>query len=279
MVPAPRCQAHRIGSANDKYEQGADRIADRIADRVMTSRVAPEASTQTRASSGGGGRSLDPVTRAFMDSHFGYNFSNVRIHSDARAAAQAQAIGARAFTSGQDIVFGSGQYQPHIDSGRRLLAHELTHVVQQSLTTTPGGLIRGGGVPNIQRWGIGGEAVIQRQPVKDEGSGDEKVDCSAKIKDVESFSWDVANHYRVTELGLSKSSISKFDCFGRGRVVACAAHFPDGIVVGVKIPESTSERTMAIKDLPKPQGRRCWYDYHCTKKGRLVLKNADCKPP
>ncbi len=77
------------------------------------------------------GHSLDPITRGFLEPRFGHDFSQVRVHSDARAAEAASAIGARAYTVSRDIVFGANEYAPQTDSGCRLLAHELTHVVQQ----------------------------------------------------------------------------------------------------------------------------------------------------
>jgi hypothetical protein len=80
----------------------------------------------------GGGQPLDPATRAFMEPRFGHDFSQVRIHTGSRAAKTAQALNARAFTVGRDIVFGAGQYALGASAGQRLLAHELTHVVQQS---------------------------------------------------------------------------------------------------------------------------------------------------
>jgi hypothetical protein len=67
-----------------------------------------------------------------MNSRFGYDFWKVRVHSGGCAAKAAGSVNAKAFTVGQDIVFGEGQYAPHTDSGKRLLAHELTHVVQQT---------------------------------------------------------------------------------------------------------------------------------------------------
>lgn len=80
-----------------------------------------------------GGSSLDSNTGEFMKSRFGgYDFSNVRIHADRRAATLAQSVNALAYTVGNDIVFGQGRYQPDTLQGRKLLAHELTHVVQQS---------------------------------------------------------------------------------------------------------------------------------------------------
>lgn len=80
------------------------------------------------------GKPLDGKTRAFMESRFDHDFSRVRVHSDEQASQSAKDVNARAYTVGQDIVFRSGHYSPHTDSGRRLLAHELTHVVQQNKT-------------------------------------------------------------------------------------------------------------------------------------------------
>ncbi|MGC2635540.1 MAG: DUF4157 domain-containing protein, partial [Acidobacteriaceae bacterium] len=76
--------------------------------------------------------SLDGATRSDMESRFGFDFSQVRVHTGARAAASARSVNALAYTVGSDVVFGTGQYAPHSDEGRRLLAHELTHVVQAS---------------------------------------------------------------------------------------------------------------------------------------------------
>jgi len=78
------------------------------------------------------GRSMDEGTRSFMESRFNYDFSNVKIHDGELAAKSASSINALAYTSGNDIVFNSEQYNPGSDSGKRLLAHELTHVVQQN---------------------------------------------------------------------------------------------------------------------------------------------------
>lgn len=79
----------------------------------------------------GGGQSLPESVRSFMEPRFGADFSQVRVHTDAGAAELARAVKAHAFTVGKDIVFGNGQYAPDSKSGKKLLAHELTHVVQQ----------------------------------------------------------------------------------------------------------------------------------------------------
>ena len=77
------------------------------------------------------GRPLDPPTRAFFEPRFGVDLSAVRIHTDTAASESVRAVNALAYTVGHDVVFNSGQYAPHSDAGRRLLAHELTHVLQQ----------------------------------------------------------------------------------------------------------------------------------------------------
>lgn len=77
------------------------------------------------------GQPLDPATRAFMEPWFGHDFSRVRVHTDARSSESAQAMNALAYMVGQDVVFGAGQYEPGTIEGKRLMAHELAHVVQQ----------------------------------------------------------------------------------------------------------------------------------------------------
>lgn len=78
-----------------------------------------------------GGHPLDAGTRAFMEPRFGHDFSNVRVHSDAQAARSARAVNAFAYTVENHIVLGTGHYSPQTTSTKRLLAHELAHVVQQ----------------------------------------------------------------------------------------------------------------------------------------------------
>lgn len=77
------------------------------------------------------GAPLDAGTRTFMEARFGQDFSRVRVHTDERASEAAYGVHARAFTVGHDVVFAAGRYAPQSAAGKRLLAHELTHVVQQ----------------------------------------------------------------------------------------------------------------------------------------------------
>jgi len=92
---------------------------------------------------GSSGQPLDSATRSFMEPRFGHDLSGVRVHTGAAAAESARAVNASAYTVRQDIVFDDGQYAPHTHTGRRLLAHELTHVMQQSASHRIG--------PSVQR--------------------------------------------------------------------------------------------------------------------------------
>jgi hypothetical protein len=93
----------------------------------------------------GGGAPLGKDTKGFMESRLGADFSDVRVHTDATASDSARSVQAYAYTVGNDVVFQSGKYEPESDSGKRMLAHELTHVVQQRSgpvagTAAPGGI-------------------------------------------------------------------------------------------------------------------------------------------
>ncbi len=144
----------RIGSPTDKYEQQADRVAETVtrmseletheerdAALLRCSQTVPSQEAGGINSLdvppivhevlGSSGHSLDPETRAFIEPRFGRDFSQVRVHTDAMAAKSVRAVNALAYTVGRDVVFGDGQYAPGTTEGERLLAHELTHVIQQ----------------------------------------------------------------------------------------------------------------------------------------------------
>jgi hypothetical protein len=109
-------------------------------------------------------RPLDITTRAFMESRLGRDFSGVRVHTDATAAQSALAVNALVYTVKRDIVFGQGQFTPTSDAGRRILAHELVHVVQQGEASGPVRVPDAShSTPIIQRIPAGGQApALQR---------------------------------------------------------------------------------------------------------------------
>lgn len=111
----------KLASSNprDDVEQEAGRVSDH---------GTPEAVNDVLQTPG---KSLDDQSLDFFQNRFGVAFENVRIHDDGRAAQSAEALNAKAYTVGENIVFNSNQYSPHSPDGKRLLGHELTHVVQQ----------------------------------------------------------------------------------------------------------------------------------------------------
>jgi hypothetical protein len=92
----------------------------------------------------GGGTALDTDTRSFMEASLGHDFSAVRVHTDGPATESARSIGAEAFTVGTDVVVQADRWAPETDAGQELLAHELTHVVQQAAGPVDGTPVDGG---------------------------------------------------------------------------------------------------------------------------------------
>lgn len=154
----------RIGDADDEYEREADRVADRVMRMPMLSPppddinntvagiqrkcaacerddeevlrrkpVAGNAVPDAAAAVAGlnAGRPLDTATRGFFEPRFGHSFAQVRVHDDGAADQSARALSARAYTLGQHISFAHGEFRPDTAAGKTLLAHELTHTLQQ----------------------------------------------------------------------------------------------------------------------------------------------------
>lgn len=168
----PRCLAafHSIPQLeppDDRFEREADAAAERMMgmDRGPVAPSAPVASTierhtaallpksaSPRASPNGDvgtappavrdalngpGLPLPPDTRAYFEPRFSQDFSGVRVHTDAKAAESARSLNALAYTVGRDVVFAAGRFAPATAEGRKLLAHELTHTVQQTEAASP----------------------------------------------------------------------------------------------------------------------------------------------
>jgi hypothetical protein len=93
------------------------------------------------AAARGRGAALDPAVQEQAAGALGDSFADVRVHTDALAGALARSVQARAFTTGSDIFFASGEFRPQSPSGRELIAHELTHVVQQRGAPTAGAMV------------------------------------------------------------------------------------------------------------------------------------------
>ena len=179
-----------IGQSNDKYEQEANHVADEVM-RMPESKVQHKAEAEDNIEAGkekegetesiqtkraindpltvstslqrkiqslkNGGQALSKSERAFFEPRFGKDFSQVRLYKDLRATKAARSINAKAFTLGRNVVFGANQFHPESSEGRHLLAHELTHVVQQGGRTSLASPF-----PFIQRVGGRTGARVQR---------------------------------------------------------------------------------------------------------------------
>ncbi len=162
-----------VGQPNDKYENEADRVANQVmaapehstvsGEPLHIQRYAGQASepidpavSSIEQVLDSPGRPLEPIIRQDMEQRFGRDFGHVRLHTDAIAVESAQAINALAYTVGQNIVFSKGRYTPGTRPGKRLLAHELAHVSQQS---------RSHGIEHVQG------AIVQRQKGKPKDEG------------------------------------------------------------------------------------------------------------
>lgn len=124
----------RVSQPSDPSEQRAERVAARVMSNQPC--MACAQGLPAAAPSLGGGQSLTHEARAFFEPRFGRNLGAVRVHADEDAGELARAYSARAFVTGHDIVFAPGEYAPGTESGRRLLAHELAHVVHPAAPDT-----------------------------------------------------------------------------------------------------------------------------------------------
>jgi len=130
-----KCQCGGSGGAAGECEECKkkhDSTLQRKADGAAEADIAPPIVDEVLNSPG---QPLDKTTRDYFESKFGYDFSQVRVHVDAQAAQSANAVNARAYAVGNQMAFATGEYAPSTLQGRRLLAHELTHVLQQRPAT------------------------------------------------------------------------------------------------------------------------------------------------
>ena len=174
----------RINEPGDVYEQEADRVAEQVLAKPAHSDVGsaqPRIQRYAGLSNGQIGAAppsvdralvspgwpLEPALRRDMEQRFGHDFSRVSVHSGAMAEQSAQHVDASAYTVGHDIVFGAGQFAPGTLEGRRLIAHELTHVVQQ-----------GGAAHTVQRAPIVAPAAGATKPTATKLGGPKAISSS-----------------------------------------------------------------------------------------------------
>jgi len=133
-----------VNTPGDMHEQEAERLAQQVIGRSEEYRAprAHSAAVVGQLEVTPGGSPLPGPERAFFEPRFGHDFGRVRVHADAGAHAMAARLHAQAFTVGGNVYFAAGKYAPSMSDGRRLLAHELAHVVQQSRGAVSPGLVQ-----------------------------------------------------------------------------------------------------------------------------------------
>jgi hypothetical protein len=240
------------------------------------------------------GQSLDLRTRAFMEARFGHDFSQVRIHTDAQAAKSAQAVNALAYTVGQHVAFGSGQYAPGTGAGNQLLAHELAHVVQQAGASAPVGMLQGGMMtPHnhpLEREATAvadritnGRTVVMpsghsamnlyREKADTDGGTPQQDACEKLESDRESFMIMVARHFVRTRIDPLFDEVAESVTCLTPRV--CDVVYPSGLTVNVLWNPVLNRVAVGARrgdDLLSS----CALEYSCDQNGQLSFTVLRC---
>ncbi|HEX2964297.1 MAG TPA: DUF4157 domain-containing protein [Syntrophorhabdaceae bacterium] len=264
-----------INQPGDIYEQEADRMAERVMrmpDPILQRRCAncdedQKKFLQAKESQGrltinksqevpsivhevlrSPGQPLDSTTRAYMEPRFGHDFSKVKVHTDTKAARSAQDVNALAYTVGLNVVFGSGQYAPRTTQGKRLIAHELTHIAQQNGSNTSKRIGVGSNIPLSQYHSP--DTALQRTPDEKatESSGELRATSFTNItmhfdgKDL-IVSGDNKEVFRFSAQSGKPIRITEEDAKQCGADVTTDTYMNDKRFVGIKdkgpIPEGT----------------------------------------
>lgn len=195
----PQAASLTVNAPNDVYEQEADRVADDVMNHKTVAGDSPPAGNHPTAiqtasdqpnpvTTGverninqlrGGGTALPSPERSFFENRMGHDFSQVRVHTGSTAVQTSRDLNARAFTVGSDIAFNQNEFRPGTDSGRHLIAHELTHVVQQGQAT-----------PRVQKADAGTDWRKRGQTVESDGALTERVDAGHGWSRAHRLNWD-----------------------------------------------------------------------------------------
>ncbi len=251
-----------INQANDVYEQEADAMAQNVMQQKQTSFFKPassfiqkkcvdcekensnnnaiaSASTKHYLHSISGGTLLPKNEKNFFERGMNFDFSNVKIYTDKAANDSAKRIQAKAYTNGNNIVFAQNQYQPNTNEGRKLMAHELTHVMQQSPLNS-----------------------IQKK----EDNNDDKSTVQGWENDMESFSKVAAENYLHVDRNVLFDSITSIKCSATSAESReCIVTTKDGTVITVMW--NTGTKKVVVKANLNGDVKTCGYDYSTDNNG------------
>jgi len=324
------------GGFRDRFEEEADRVAERVVEDPVSShekacrcggacpkcreaqaRRAGLESRSPRTSANQGmalpssaaavvrspGRPLDLETRRLMEGRIGHDFSRVRIHADPQASESARAIGARAYTVGRHIAFAPGELAPSTSRGRQLLAHELTHTIQQAASPSLGGSSgsvgnSGGGwlqmSPDDEKKGRAPEKKAKPKRRSSACSNDparctywkqmpDDHPCMGWFKDCTGFAIKLAEFYHRTEHTNRRSknpgSVKTISC-GKGSLGqenAFIVHFDNGDSVGVSMVHVARGGPVVACTAERSCTHRCEYSFVCDKPWNLKFQKLRCR--
>ncbi len=237
-----------VNESGDAFEREADQVADKVvradnAPVLSSQQVSPFDATAVQRHCPAGplgeqsgvvepvlrspGEQLDRKTRRFMESRFGHDFGDVRVHRDARAAQSARALNADAYTLGSHIAFAPGLFAPETASGQRLIAHELTHVLQQRGSS--------GEHLNVQRQQSSG-STLYSDPDTCESRVDITRDYNDFVRDVPGLIQQIPNATQEQKRGLTDMARYVFQPDGAanltGYTILCCSRINTGLVMG-----------------------------------------------
>jgi hypothetical protein len=195
------------------------------------------------------GSPLPDSSRSFFEPRFGPDFSGVKIHNDADAAKSSQSVNALAYTVGNNIVFNQNQFSPDNDGGKKLLAHELTHVAQQT-----------SGISSIQK--------------KDDKSVDQN-NTNGWENDMESFSKVATEHYLMFDRNLLSDSVQTIQCSADTQITReCTVTTKNGIKITVHWDTETNR--VVVKSCINDDCLACGYTYSIDGKSNLIFEKIKC---
>jgi len=297
-VSPPAAGAIQTKLTVSKVGDGCEQEADRVADRVMRTPehlqpISQASDTGQTASSPvvdevlrSPGKPLDSATRAFMEPRFGHDFSRVRVHTDARAEKSAELLKARAYTVKDNVIFGAGQFVPMTDGGRRLIAHELAHVVQQaSGASAQIQRMPSEGTQDDMAQGQGEQAPSGQgttQGIQDSPQADDPNPCAGWEQDPQSFSIALAKFFYGTDFpnpkGQNPSVVSVTGAWDPK--VAFWVAFDNGDTVGISM-KHVPTKHMAVACAKVGNlcdiNNRCEYTYSCSASGSIAFSKLRCR--
>ena len=189
------------------------------------------------------GQPLDSETRALMEPRFGHDFSNVRVHADSKAAESARAVNAHAFTVGNAMVFADGHFSPATTKGRKLLAHELTHVVQQSGSQSQT-------MDRSSVFGIVDDAVAEREANA----------SAAAVTDGRCYTPQTSTSNKTKALAREKDPDREWQAACVRRLGGCASSRPGGVPTLEELRDYNAEcrKQTGYRDDVTPTDEECW---------------------